>query len=66
MACECLRMQGQRSGPDPAVRFEVLQAQPPTESQLGFLGQEVSLRCLRLRFRAIMEGQFHSGVNGIT
>jgi hypothetical protein len=59
-------MQGQRSGLDPAVRLEVLQAQPQTEGQLGFLGQEVSLRCLRPRFRAFIEGQFHSGVNGIT
>jgi hypothetical protein len=61
MARECLRMQGQRSGPDPALRFEVLHAQPPTEGQLGFLGQQVSLRCLRLRFRANIEGQFIVG-----
>jgi len=61
MACECLRMQGQRSEPSPAVRFEVLQAQPPTEGQVGFLGQEVSLRCLRPWLRANIEGQFIVG-----
>jgi hypothetical protein len=66
MACECLRMQGQRSGPDLAVHPSSPAHQPPTESQLGFLGEELSLRCLRLRFRAIIEGQCHSGVNGIT
>jgi hypothetical protein len=61
MAHECLRMQGQHSGPDPALRFEVLQAQPQTEGQLGFLGQQVSLRCLRPLVRANIEGQFVVG-----
>lgn len=42
-------------------------SRPATDGRpLGFLGQELSLRCLRLRFRAIIEGQFYSGVNGIT
>jgi len=44
-----------------SAALEVLQAQPQTEGQLGFLGQQVSLRCLRPLFRANIEGQFVVG-----
>jgi len=56
-------MQGQRTEPGPARSSKVLQASHRRKAKSAFLGQEVSLRCLRWRYRAIIEGQFLSGVN---
>jgi len=58
-ACECLRVLAYARaavGAISSVALRILQAQPPTEGQLGFLGQDVSLRCLRPRLVQISRG----------